>query len=121
MTALASFLWYASWPSLTLAVLVLWAFGMVDIYRHRRSGRSTSAGLLCMAGCVSFATVVAVASVGALFVDPWVETVATTVSAERGAGELRVSSRSPIFSFGLENASYAEAGPTGRHGSGAPR
>jgi hypothetical protein len=31
----------------------------------------------------------------------------------REAGELRSPARTPIFSFGLENASYAPAGPTG--------
>lgn len=117
MTALASFLLYASWPSLTLAALVLWAFGIVDIYRHRRRGNSTGAGLLCMAGCLSLAAVVAVASVGALFANPWVE----TVSAERGASELRAPSRSPVFSFGLENASYAPAGPSDEDGTDALR
>lgn len=119
MSQVVSVLWYASWPSLTLAMLVLWAFGISDIDRHRRRGTSRGAGLLCMAGCVSLVTVVAVAGVGAVFADPWVEAVATTDSGGRGSGELRVQAHSPVFSFGMENASYAAVGPAGGNGEDA--
>lgn len=121
MTALASFLWYASWPSLTLAVLVLWAFGIVDIARHRRRGNFTGAGLLCMAGCVSFAAAVAFAAVGAIFAEPWVETAATVGPFGREAAEIQGPPRSSVFSFGLENASYAAAGPADEDGGSALR
>ena len=43
----------------------------------------------------------------------WAEAVATAGPDGREAGELRSPARTPIFSFGLENASYAPAGPTG--------
>lgn len=109
------------WPSLTFAMLALWAFGILDIDRHRRRGTSTGAGLLCMAGCVSLVAIVAVAGIGAVFADPWIETVAAAGPELREAGELQGSTRAPIFSFGLENASYTPAGPTGDDGDGAPR
>ena len=101
------------WPSLTFAMLALWTFGILDIDRHRRRGTSTNAGLLCMAGCISLVAIFALAGTGAVFADPWAEAVATAGPNVREAGELRSPTRTPIFSFGLENASYAPAGPTG--------
>ena len=109
------------WPSLTLAMLALWIFGILDIDRHRRRGTSTSAGLLCMAGCVSLVAIFAIAGIGAVFADPWAETLATAGPDGREAGELRGPARAPVFSFGLENASYAPADPTGEDGDGGPR
>jgi hypothetical protein len=118
MSPVTSILWYASWPSLTFVVLVLWAFGISDIGRHRRRGTFSGAGLLCMAGCVSLVAVAAVAGVGALFAEPWVEAFAAVGS---GGGEAGEEARSPVFSFGLENASYAAAGPAGEDWDGARR
>jgi hypothetical protein len=112
---------YALWPSLAFAVLALWIFGILDIDRHRRRGTATSAGLLCMAGCVSLFAIFAVASIGAVFADPWAEAVATAASDERETGELRGPARTHIFSFGLENASYAPTNPEGEDGDAAPR
>lgn len=109
------------WPSLTFAILALWIFGILDIDRHRRGRTSTSAGLLCMAGCVSLVALFAIAGISAVFADPWAETVATAGSDGREAGELRGPARTPIFSFGLENASYTPAGPASEDGDGAPR
>jgi hypothetical protein len=106
---------------LTFAVLALWTFGILDIDRHRRRGTSTSAGLLCMAGCVSLVAIFAVAGIGAVFADPWAETVTTAGADRREAGELRDPARAHVFSFGLENASYVPTGRTGEDGSGAPR
>jgi hypothetical protein len=118
-----SVLQYALWPSLTFAMLALWTFGILDIDRHRRRGTSTNAGLLCMAGCISLVAIFAIAGTGAVFADPWAEAVATAgpngrepngrEPNGREAGELRSPARTPIFSFGLENASYAPVGPTG--------
>ena len=115
---MTSVLQYALWPSLTFAMLALWTFGILDIDRHRRRGTSTNAGLLCMAGCISLVAIFAIAGTGAVFADPWAEAVATAgpngrEPNGREAGELRSPARTPIFSFGLENASYAPAGPTG--------
>ena len=118
---MTSVLQYALWPSLTCAMLALWAFGILDIDRHRRRGTSTSAGLLCMAGCVSLVAIFAIAGIGAVFADPWAQTVATAGLDGREAGELRGPARTPIFSFGLENASHAPAGPAGEDGDGASR
>lgn len=109
------------WPALTLAMLALWIFGILDIDRHKRRGTSTSAGLLCMAGCVSLVAIFAIAGIGAVFADPWAETVATAGPAGRETGELRSPARAPVFSFGLENAYYAPADSTGEDGKGAPR
>jgi hypothetical protein len=94
-------------------MLALWTFGILDIDRHRRRRTSTNAELLCMAGCVSLVAIFAIAGTGAVFADPWAEAVATAGPNGREAGELRSPPRTPIFSFGLENASYAPAGPTG--------
>ena len=122
MTLVATVLQYALWPSLTFAMLVLWALGMLDIDRHRRKRTSTGAGLLCMAGCVSLAAIFAVASIGAVFADPWTETVSKDDPSGLRAGEPGNPAGAPIFSFGLENASYAPAGPAGEGGDdGAPR
>ncbi len=118
---MTSVLQYALWPSLTFAMLALWTFGILDIDRHRRRGTSTSAGLLCMAGCVSLVAIFAIAGIGAVFADPWAETVATAGPDEREAGEFWDPAPTPTFSFGLENATYAPAGPTGKDGDGAPR
>lgn len=102
-------------------MLALWLFGILDIDRHRRRGTSTSAGLLCMAGCVSLVAIFAIAGIGAVFADPWAETFATAGPEVRETGELRSPARAPIFSFGLENASYAPASPTGEDGNSPPR
>jgi len=102
-------------------MLALWTFGILDIDRHRRRGTSTSAGLLCMAGCVSLVAIFAIAGISAVFADPWAETIATAGTDGREAGELQSPARAPIFSFGLENASYAPAGPTGEDGDGLLR
>ncbi|QIN81872.1 hypothetical protein GBA63_03870 [Rubrobacter tropicus] len=99
----------------------MWTFGILDIDRHRRRGTSTSAGLLCMAGCVSLVAVFAMAGIGAVFAEPWAEVVATAGTDGREAGELGGPARAHIFSFGLENASYAPADPTGEDGSGKAR
>ncbi len=104
---------YALWPSLAFAVLALWTLGILDIDRHRRRGTFTSAGLLCMAGCVSLVAILAIAGTGAVFADPWAEAVATSRPDVQEAGEPRGPARTPIFSFGLESASYAPADPTG--------
>jgi hypothetical protein len=116
-----SVLQYALWPSLTFAVLVLWVFAMLDIDRHRRRGTSAGAVMLGMAVCVSLVAVFTITGIGTFFADPWVQSVTTTVSAEWGASELQGPTRSSVFSFGLENASYAPAGPEGEHGDGALR
>lgn len=107
---------YALWPSLTFAMLALWAFGILDIDRHRRRGTSTNAGLLCMAGCVSFVAIFAIAVIGVVFADPWAETVAVAETDRREAYEFRAPARTPIFSFGLESASYAPGIPTDKNG-----
>ncbi len=116
-----SVLQYALWPSLTFAMLALWTFGVLDIDRHRRKGTSTSAGLLFMAGCVSLVAIFAIAGIGAVFAGPWAETVETAGSDGREAGGLRSPARTPVFSFGLENAYYAPADSTGEDRNGAPR
>jgi hypothetical protein len=108
-----SVLQYALWPTLSFAMLALWILGILDIDRHRRRGTSTNAGLLCMAGCVSLVAIFAIAGTGAVFADPWAEAIATTGPDGREAGELQSPARTPIFSFGLEHASYAPASPTG--------
>ena len=118
---MTSVLQYALWPSLAFGVLVLWTFGILDIDRHRRRGTFTGAGLLCMAGCVSLVAILAIAGGGAVFADPWAETVTTAGPNAQEAGELRGPARTPVFSFGLENASYAPADPTIEDGDDAPR
>lgn len=66
-----------------------------------------------MAGCISLVAIFALAGTGAVFADPWAEAVGTGRPDGQEAGEPRGPSRTPIFSFGLESASYAPAGPTG--------
>jgi hypothetical protein len=120
-TLVTTVLQYAVWPSLMFAVLALWTLGVLDIDRHRRRGTSTSATLLCMAGSVSLVAIFAIAGIGAAFADPWVETVAAAGSDEREASELRSPARTHLFSFGLENVSYAPAEPANEDRGGAPR
>ena len=74
-----------------------------------------------MAGCISFVAIFAVSGVGAVFADPWTKTTATTGPDELEAGERAGPARAPVFSFGLENASYASAGPTGEDGNATRR
>ena len=119
-----SVLAYASWPLLTLAVVVLWAAAALDILRHKRRGTFTDKGLLGMVAAVSFVSVVAISSISAVFAGHWSEAVSsasidgsqTSKPANRGPG------RAYIFSFGLENASYGpQLDPTGRHGDRSSR
>jgi hypothetical protein len=103
-----SVLAYASWPSLTLAVIFLWAEAMLDVLRHKSRGTFTDKGLLGMAAVVSVVAVVAISSICALFAGSWSEAVSRAstggTQASDAAGE--VPGRAHIFSFGLENASY---------------
>ncbi len=103
-----SVLTYALWPSLTLAVVALWAAAALDILRHRRRGTFTNRGLLGMAAVVSVVAVIAVSGICAVFAGRWSEAVSRAGSegarASKPAGE--GPRRAYIFSFGLENASY---------------
>jgi hypothetical protein len=105
---LTSVLAYALWPSLTLAVAVLWAAAALDILRHRRRGTFTNKGLLGMAAVVSVVAVVAISSICAVFAGQWSDAVSSAsidrARTSKPAGD--VPDRAYIFSFGLENASY---------------
>jgi hypothetical protein len=102
----ASVLAYVLWPSLTLAIIILWVVAMVDIIRHRRRGTFTSAGLLGMAILISVVAVVAVTGISAVLAAGWIDATSRASFAGIQAGKLEGSARAYIFSFGLENASY---------------
>ena len=102
----ASVLAYVLWPSLTLAIIILWVAAMLDITRHRRRGTFTSAGLLGMAILISVVAVVAVTGISAVLAAGWIDATSRASFAGIQAGKLEVSARAYIFSFGLENASY---------------
>ena len=106
MSPATSVLAYALWPSLTLAIIVLWLAAMLDITRHRRRGTYTSAGLLGMAILVSVVAVIAVTGISAVLAAGWIDAAARARFAGIQAGKLEGSARAYIFSFGLENASY---------------
>jgi hypothetical protein len=108
MAPATSVLAYALWPSLTLAILVLWLAAMLDIIRHRRRGTFTSAGLLGMALLVSVVAVIAVSGISAVLAARWIEASsrASVTGIQAGKLEDTGSARAYIFSFGLENASY---------------
>src|SRR5215217_8223622 len=108
MTPATSVLTYALWPSLTLAIVILWLAAMLDITRHRRTGTFTSAGLLGMATLISVVAVIAVTGISALLAAQWVEAAsrASVAGIQVGKLEGEGSARAYIFSFGLENASY---------------
>jgi hypothetical protein len=102
MSPATSVLAYALWPSLTLAIIILWLAAMLDITRHRRRGTYTSAGLLGMAILVSVVAVIAVTGISAVLAAGWID----ATSRASFAGKPEGSARAYIFSFGLENASY---------------
>jgi hypothetical protein len=102
----ASVLAYVLWPSLTLAIIILWVAAMLDITRHRRRGTFTSAGLLGMAILISVVAVVAVTGISAVLAAGWIDATSRASFAGIQAGKLEGSARAYIFSFGLENASY---------------
>ena len=108
MAQTTSVLAYALWPSLTLAIVILWLAGMLDITRHRRRGTFASAELLGMATLVSVVAVIALTGISAILAAQWIEAVSGVSSDGIQAGKLEGegSARAYIFSFGLENASY---------------
>src|SRR5687767_7029885 len=108
MAPATSVLTYVLWPSLTLAIVILWLAAMLDITRHRRRGTFTSAGLLGMALLVSVVAVMAVTGISAVLAARWLEATSRASFAEIQVGKLEDagSARAYIFSFGLENASY---------------
>jgi hypothetical protein len=108
MDQTTSVLAYALWPSLTLAIVILWLAGMLDITRHRRRGTFASAELLGMATLVSVVAVIALTGISAVLAAQWVEAVsgASPDGIQAGKLENQGSARAYIFSFGLENASY---------------
>ena len=108
MSPAASVLAYVLWPSLTLAIIILWVAAMLDITRHRRRGTFTSAGLLGMAMLVSVVAVVAVTGISAVLAAGWIDAASRARFAGIQAGKpvAESTARAYIFSFGLENASY---------------
>jgi hypothetical protein len=106
MGPVASVLAYVLWPSLTLAIIILWVAAMLDITRHRRRGTFTSAGLLGIAILISVVAVVAVTGISAVLAAGWIDATSRASFAGIQAGKLEGSARAYIFSFGLENASY---------------
>jgi hypothetical protein len=106
MSPATSVLAYALWPSLTLAIIILWLAAMLDITRHRRRGTYTSAGLLGMAILVSVVAVIAVTGISAVLAAGWIDATSRASFAGIQTGKLEGSARAYIFSFGLENASY---------------
>jgi hypothetical protein len=104
----ASVLAFILWPSLTLAIVILWLAAILDITRHRRRGAFTSAGLLGMALLVSVVAVMAVTGISAVLAARWIEATSRASFAGIQVGKLEDagSARAYIFSFGLENASY---------------
>ena len=106
MGPVASVLAYVLWPSLNLAIIILWVAAMLDITRHRRRGTFTSAGLLGMAILISVVAVVAVTGISAVLAAGWIDATSRASFAGIQAGKLEGSARAYIFSFGLENASY---------------
>ena len=112
MSLATSVLAYALWPSLTLAIIVLWLAAMLDITRHRRRGTYTSAGLLGMAILVSVVAVIAVTGISAVLAAGWIDATSRASFAGIQTGKLEGSARAYIFSFGLENASYGSPADT---------
>ena len=106
MSPATSVLAYALWPSLTLAIIILWLAAMLDITRHRRRGTYTSAGLLGMAILVSVVALIAVTGISAVLAAGWIDATSRASFAGSQTGKLEGSARAYIFSFGLENASY---------------
>ena len=108
MSPATSVLAYALWPSLTLAIIILWLAAMLDITRHRRRGTYTSAGLLGMAILVSVVAVIAVTGISAVLAAGWIDAASRARFAGIQAGKpvAEGTARAYIFSFGLENASY---------------
>ena len=108
MAPATSVLTYVLWPSLTLAIVILWLSAMLDITRHRRRGTFTSAGLVGMALLVSVVAVMAVTGISAVLAARWIEATSRASFAGIQVGKLEDagSARAYIFSFGLENASY---------------
>jgi hypothetical protein len=118
MSPATSVLAYALWPSLTLAIIILWLAAMLDITRHRRRGTYTSAGLLGMAILVSVVAVIAVTGISAVLAAGWIDATSRASFAGIQTGKLEGSARAYIFSFGLENASYGSpADPPGKKDS----
>jgi hypothetical protein len=112
MSPATSVLAYALWPSLTLAIIILWLAAMLDITRHRRRGTYTSAGLLGMAILVSVVAVIAVTGISAVLTAGWIDATSRASFAGIHTGKLEGSARAYIFSFGLENASYGSPADT---------
>jgi hypothetical protein len=112
MSPATSVLAYALWPSLTLAIIILWLAAMLDITRHRRRGTYTSAGLLGMAILVSVVAVIAVTGISAVLAAGWIDATSRASFAGIQTGKLEGSARAYIFSFGLENASYGSPADT---------
>jgi hypothetical protein len=104
-----SVLAYALWPLLTLSIVALWAAAALDILRHKRRGTFTNTGLLGMAAVVSVVAVIAVSGICAVLAGQWFEAVsrASSVGTRANKPASEDPRRAYIFSFGLENASYA--------------
>jgi hypothetical protein len=98
-----SFMQYALWPLLVLALAGLWFAAAVQIARRRREGGFTDAKLLGMAAAVSAVAVIALAGAGATLADGWAEAVSSSPD-EAQTVEGIPTARSYIFSFGLERA-----------------
>jgi hypothetical protein len=101
-----TFVSYALWPLLTLAIVALWFAATLEIVLHRGDEAFTSVKVLCMTALVSVAAATAVTSAGAVFAGQWLESVEGASHAEGVRADEQDSSRAYLFSFGLEHASY---------------
>ncbi len=104
LEAVLTFVSYALWPLLTLAILALWFAATLEIVLHRSDEAFTSVKLLCMSALVSVAAAAAVVSVGAVFAGQWIETVERANPSQGVQADEQDSSRAYLFSFGLEHA-----------------
>ena len=101
-----TFVSYALWPLLTLAIVALWFAATLEILLHRDDGAFRSVKLLGMVALVSLVAATALASVGAVFAGHGLETVQGANPSTGIQADEQESARAYLFSFGLEHASY---------------
>lgn len=110
---------YVLWCLAVLGVVTLWFAALSDIGGHARRNVFTAAQLAYMGAAVSVVAVMAVATLSTVLTPNWEATRATADDAtEAPAGCEKAAGGTFIFSFGLEQpsyASYAASGCAARH------
>jgi hypothetical protein len=106
---------YILWCLAVLGVVTLWFVALSEIGSHARRGVFTAAQLAYMGAAVSVVAVMAVTTLSTVLTPDWEATRATADGATGALAGCEKARGTFVFSFGLEQPSYAASDCAARH------